>query len=439
VRSGHSVLTELQLTYLTIMKELLLHYIWQHRLFITDNLRTSEGETIEVLNVGKHNTDAGPDFFNAKIKIGQTLWAGNVEIHIHSSDWTKHHHHTDKSYNSVILHVVDQADTDIFRLDGAKIPQLVLKYSKQIEANYEQLLLEEKWIACESKIATVPAIFIQDWKNVLLTERLEQKTIAIKMLLANNQQHWEEAFYITMARNFGFGTNSQAFENLAKSLPLSILGKHKDNLFQIEALLLGQAGLLNIENTDEYSAKLKKEYSHLASKFSLESIDVEDWRLLRIRPDNFPHIRIAQFAAFIHSSTKLFSKIVEHPNIEYLRVVFACQPSDYWESHYLLGKASPIRKKHLGSNSINSILINTVVPFLFCYAEIKGDEILKEKALLLLYQIPSEQNSILSCWAKLGIESTTAFDSQALIQLKRVYCDDKKCLRCRIGHKVLTT
>jgi hypothetical protein len=421
------------------MKELLLHYVWKHKLFINNNLTSTENDSIEIIDVGKHNTDAGPDFFNAKIKIGATLWAGNVEIHPHSSDWVKHHHHTDKSYNSVILHVVERADTEIHRTDGAKIPQLELKYPTQIDSNYEQLLLEEKWVACESKIAAVPDIFIQDWKNVLVAERLEQKMSVISTILFDNQQHWEEAFYITLARNFGFGTNSQVFEKLAKSLPLSILNKHKDNLFQIEALLLGQADLLGVDKADEYTAKLRREYQFLATKYKLQALEGSAWKFLRIRPDNFPHIRIAQFAALIHSSTKLFSKILENPNIEYLRELFVCQPSDYWVAHYTFGKTSPMLYKNLGIQSIHNVLINTVVPILFCYAEIKEDEALKGKAVYLLNQIPAEQNNIITGWEKLGVKAPTAYDSQALIHLKKMYCDEKKCLRCRIGHKVLTT
>jgi Protein of unknown function (DUF2851) len=421
------------------MKELLLHYVWKHKLFTSNELSTTENERIEILDVGKHNTDAGPDFFNAKIKIGETLWAGNVEIHTHSSDWLRHHHHTDKKYNSIILHVVDRADVEIYRLDGAKIPQLELKYPKEIDLNYEQLLSDEKWVACESKIAIVPPIFIQNWKNALLTERLVQKSTAIKSLLVENRQHWEEAFYISLARNFGFGTNSEAFECLAKSLPFSILSKNKENLFQIEALLFGQSGLLTQLNGDEYASKLKKEYDFLASKYNLQATEGTQWKKMRLRPDNFPHIRIAQFAALIHCSTKLFSKVVKNTNIEALRNIFICQPSEYWQSHYSFSKESPIKNKKLGVLSINGILINTVFPFLFCYADIKEDDILKEKAIFLLDQIPAERNSIISGWAKLGIESSTAYDSQALIQLKKMYCDEKKCLRCRIGHKVLTT
>jgi hypothetical protein len=420
------------------MKESILHYVWQNKLFVSQGIKTTDGERVEIIDVGRINTDAGPDFFNAKIKIGDTLWAGNVEIHTASSEWNKHNHQQDKAYDSVILHVVLQADSDVYRIDGTKIPQLELKFPQQIETNYELLFSQQKWIPCADKINQVPFIVIQSWKNALLTERLEQKMRAIEHLLDENSQHWEEAFYITLARSFGFGTNSQAFERLAKSLPVSVLGKHKDQQFQLEALLFGQAGLLDIEEYDEYSSSLKKEYGFLRSKYELDPLEKSEWKLLRLRPDNFPHVRIAQFAALIHSSTKLFSKIVENPNLEYLRTLFACKPSIYWETNYLFGSESKVRTKRLGEQSINGLIINTVIPFLFCYADQKKNDELKDRALQILEQLESERNAIITGWRNIGLNADNAFDSQSLLQLKKQYCDAKKCLRCRIGHKVLT-
>jgi len=420
------------------MKESILHYIWQQKLFTQQGLQTTDGEMVEVVDVGKINTDAGPDFFNAKVKIGNTIWAGNIEIHTLASDWKKHNHQSDKSYDTVILHVVKKADVDVFRPDGEKIPVLELQYPTEIEQNYEALISEKKWIPCADKIADVPAIFIHSWKNALLAERLLLKTSHIQNLLTDNNQHWEEAFYITLARSFGFGTNSQAFEMLAKALPISILGKHKNDLFQIEALLFGQAGLLETENKDNYFQKLKKEFDFLKLKYDLKPISGSQWKLLRLRPDNFPHVRIAQFAAVIHSSTKLFSKIIELPEVDYLISLFRCEPSEYWKSHYLFGEKSTEKSKKLGKSSIYSLLINTVIPFVFYYADRKGNEELKEKATALLEKIPAERNSIVSGWQNLGMEINSAYDSQAFLQLKKVYCDNKNCLRCRIGHKVLT-
>jgi len=420
------------------MKESILHYVWQNKLFTAHDLKTTDGEKLEIIDVGRNNTDAGPDFFNAKIRIGETLWAGNVEIHTCSTEWFRHNHQWDKTYDSVILHVVLKADSEVYRRDGDKIPQLELNYPKQIEFNYDNLFLEQKWIPCSDKISLVPSIFIQSFKSALLTERLEQKMNSIEQLLSENNQHWEEAFYITLARSFGFGTNSQAFESLAKSVSISILGKHKENILQLEALLFGQAGLLNTDIGDEYLVRLKKEYDFLQVKYGLVPIEGSQWKLLRLRPDNFPYVRIAQFAALIHSSKKLFSKIVENPQIEAMRKLFETEPSDYWKSSYLFGHKSSLHTKKLGTQSINGIVINTVVPFLFCYASHKNNDELKNKALQMLEELPKENNSIVNGWTNLGLESKNAYDSQALIQLKKQYCDERKCLRCRIGHKVLT-
>ena len=277
---------------------------------------------------------------------------------------------------------------------------------------------------------------VNDWKNSLLVERLEQKTEMIETLLSQSNNHWEEAFYVSMARSFGFGTNSEAFERLARSLPMSILAKHKDNIFQLEAMLFGQAGLLENTVNDEYQLNLQKEYRFLQSKYQLKPIESSEWKLLRLRPDNFPHVRLSQFAALIHRSTKLFSKIIESDNLQVMRGLFICEVSDYWKKHFLFGKESSVSGKRLGSKSIDILLINTVVPFLFAYFKKKNSD--NDIALKLLELIPAEKNVIIRKWMELGIGAFSAFDSQALLQLKKKYCDEKKCLRCRIGHKVLS-
>ena len=420
------------------MKESILHYVWQFKLFFQNSMQTSEGIPLEIIDIGKPNYDAGPDFFNAKIRIDDIIWAGNIEIHWRSSDWNKHGHQKNKAYNNVILHVVSEIDAEAFTADDKKIPQVQLRYPDSIDRNYESLLKDKKWIACEDKIGQIPDIVIETWKNALLSERLQQKTSSISELLDNSQQHWEEAFYITLARNFGFGVNNQPFENLAKSLPLSILGKHKDRLSDIEALLFGQSGLLSDVNTNApYPNDLKRDFAFLQKKYGLTPIDASQWKLLRLRPDNFPHIRIAQFASLIHSSSKLFSKIIDKPTINYLRKLFVCQPSEYWTKHYTFKKESHARTKRIGTKAIDALLINTVVPFLFCYGEKKQEQEYKDIALSLLEEIPPENNAIINAWKTLNLLSTSAYDSQALLQLKKEYCDNKKCLRCRIGHKIV--
>jgi hypothetical protein len=378
------------------MKESILHYIWQQKLFIAHSLSSTDGEAIEVIDVGKANTDAGPDFFNAKIRIGATVWAGNIEIHVQSSDWNKHNHQSDKAYDSTILHVVKTADTDIYRSNGEKIPQLELKYPQYIEENYEDLISAQKWIPCVGKFEKVQHVFVQDWISTLLTERLEQKMNAIDAILKENNNHWEEAFYVVLARSFGFGINSQAFEMTARSLPLSVIAKHKSNLFQLEALLLGQAGFLEDKALDEYTSALKKEYDFLSVKYNLKKISVEQWKLLRLRPDNFPHIRMAQLAALIHNSSKLLSRIIDTPEINTLTKLFQSEPSEYWKTHYLLGHETVKRSKKLGTAAIHGLLINTVIPFLFCYATRKGNQELKEKSLSLYELLPAEKNTIIT-------------------------------------------
>ena len=420
------------------MKESILHYIWQQKLFNAHSLRSTDGEAIEVIDVGKANTDAGPDFFNAKIRIGATIWAGNIEIHVQSSDWNKHNHQSDKAYDSTILHVVKTVDTVIYRSNGEKIPQLELEYPQYIEENYEKLISAQKWIPCADRLEKVVHVFIQDWITTLLSERLEQKMNAIDAILKDNNNHWEEAFYIILARSFGFGINSQAFEMLARSLPLSVIAKHKSNQFQIEALLFGQAGFLENNKQDEYASALKKEYDFLSAKYNLKKISVEQWKLLRLRPDNFPHLRIAQLATLIHSSSKLLSRVIDAPEIDALTKLFQSEPSEYWKTHYLLGHESVKKSKKLGKTAINGLLINTVIPFLFCYATRKDNQELKEKSLHLYELLPAEKNTIITKWKLVGLQPETAFDTQALLQLKKHYCDDKKCLRCRFGHQILS-
>lgn len=421
------------------MRESILHYVWQQKLFTTHALHSTDGELLEIIDVGKLNTDAGPDFFNAKIRIGDTIWAGNVEIHTLASDWQKHQHQNDKNYDNIILHVVKTADTVIRRSNGEPIPQLELTYSQLIENKYNQLINEQKWIPCADKFNEVHHLFIKSWITNLLTERLEFRTEAISKILNEKNQHWEEAFYIILARSFGFNTNSQAFETLARSLPLSVISKYKNDLFQLEALLFGQAGFLEKPSDDNYVVKLKSEYSFLRVKYQLKAMKAEQWKLLRLRPDNFPHLRIAQFAALIHKSSGLFSKIVEHPEHETLTGLFQSEPSDYWKNHYLFEHESISKTKKLGKASIDGLLINTVIPFLFYYASRKGNQELKDRAIQLFEQLPAENNAITKAWATLGVKIENAFDSQALLHLKKYYCDDKKCLRCRICHKILTS
>ncbi len=422
------------------MKEFVLHYIWQHKLFVQSCLRTTDGDSVEVIDVGKPNTNAGPDFFNAKVKIGKTLWAGNVEIHTLSSDWNKHNHQHNPAFQNVILHVVKKADVPIFLSDGERVPQLELLYPQAIEVNYESLLASSKWIACADKINAVPAIYIQSWMEALLLERLEQKVEEINALLLKNNNHWEETFFVLLCKSFGFSVNGDAFVALAKSTPWSVVQKNRNSISQLEALLFGQSGLLDQTNeADPYVVSLKREYAFQQHKYDLNKCTADLWRLLRLRPDNFPAIRIAQLVSLLFTQQKLFSKIIENPDIAVLQGLFeTIEPSAYWQSHYLLGVSSVVKSKKMGIGSIRSILINAVVPMVFCYASNKNNQKLKDKALAMLDELPAESNLITRKWIEIGLKINSASDSQALIQLFKYFCEEKKCLRCNIGHKVLT-
>ncbi len=418
------------------MKESILHYIWFSKLYDKRDLHTTDNEPVEVVHTGTPNSDAGPDFFNAKIKIGNTLWAGNVEIHIKSSDWYKHHHQTDSNYDNVILHVVKEADTDIKQSKGEKIPQLQLNIPQHILNNYGTLVQSQKWISCEDKVSTVDEILIYSFIEKMLIERLKTKTEAIEVLLKDSENNWEQAFYISLARSFGFGLNSDAFERLARKTPLSILAKHKDQIFQLEALLLGQAGFLEESQIDDYHNNLKKEYTFLQKKYQLKSLKKADWKYLRLRPDNFPIIRIVQFAQLIHYSNHLFSKIIELKNLKELRQLLQFSVSEYWQKHYSFGKPSTFSRKRMGRNSVDILIINTIVPYLFLYS--LKNNITSNRALELLKELPPEENNIIRKWKKQGIEVENAGQTQALLHIYKNYCTDKKCFRCTIGHKVLT-
>lgn len=419
--------------------EAFLHYIWKLKLFDFSNLTTTEKESIEIIKVGTHNHHAGPDFSNARIRIGKTLWAGSVEIHKKSSDWTKHQHQQDAAYQNTILHVVYEYDTPAYRPTGnSPIPTLVLKnrIPQQYLQRYWQLLNNNSWVPCAAQLPKLPAINSL-WLDRMAAERLEYKYKAIKLDLEQTQYNWETVFYRFLARSFGLQQNTAPFEALAKSLPLLILAKHKQQLHQLEALIFGQAGFLTTAPKDAYTKTLQKEYRFLQKKYQLTGLLASSWKFGRMRPANFPTIRLAQFATLIHQSKHLFSKILETEEVQALRSMFSIQLGGYWNTHYQLDEPSIFRRKQLGKRSVDLILINTIAPFLFSYGRYKGDERYQQRALQLLESLQPEQNALVNTWKSLGLTAKNAQDSQALIQLKKTYCDAKRCLRCAIGHQIL--
>jgi len=423
------------------MPERLLHYIWQQKLFMRFKQQTTDGRLIEVIDVGKLNTDGGPDFFNAKIKIDGQVWAGNVEIHINASDWYNHHHDVDQAYDSIILHVVMRADCEVSRTDGQPITQCELKIPEGIQHKYLDWLVSETFIPCQNDITKVPKIYIEDWKSSLLSDRFLKKTKAINDLLTMYGNNWEEIFYITLAHYFGFHTNGVPFEMLAKQTPLSYIGKHRDNLFQLEAILFGQAGMLIDglnETKDDYFCLLQREYNFLQKKFELSPIEGSLWKRLRMRPDNFPTVRIAEFAALLNKSDHLFATLLGAETIGEMQKILEVETSEYWDTHYVFNQPSIMHKKHLGKNAINTLIINVVIPFLFAYGLDREQEALEQRAELLLDKVQAEENSIVKNWKNIGLEVRSAADSQALIHLHEHYCSDHRCLHCRIAKQIFS-
>lgn len=418
-----------------------LHYVWKFRLFDRIDLKTDDGEELEILSVGMHNTDSGPDFHNARIRIGETVWAGNVEVHLSASDWQKHGHTTDNAYGNVVLHVVYHNDEPLVLPNGRKVPTLQLKnrVPDDLYNRYHQMIFgNQSIIPCESSIGGIDNLIMHNWLTRVLVERLEKRSEAVVNTLNLNRGDWEETFYQFLAVNFGFKINALPFELMAKSLPQLTLAKHKNNPMQIEALIFGQAGFLDTELKDEYPLKLKKEYDFLRKKYNLKPIENHLWKFMRLRPQNFPTIRLAQFATLIVQSNHLFSKILEIKDIDNLRDLFsAIKVNDYWDDHYRFDVLSKPLPKTFGASSVDILLINTLALFLFSYGKQHQQQYYISRSLKLLENLPAERNNITEDFTNLGLKINNAFESQALLELKNNYCNYKKCLQCGVGNKIL--
>lgn len=415
------------------MTERLLQFIWQFQYFNKGDLQTTTGEEIQIISPGTYNTNQGPDFTDAKIKIGKTLWAGHVELHLLSSDWNKHKHQHDKNYINVILHVVWEDDFPDYNMPVLNLKNRVAKILLQ---KYEELMNTKRFIPCENRISSVKPIVLQSWKERLLAERLTRKSAVVETFLDQNNQHWEETFWWLLARNFGIKINADAFEAMARSIPVNILAKHKNQIHQLEALLMGQANLLTDKFTDDYSILLQREYEFYKNKYKLKP-GIYTPFFLRMRPGNFPTIRLAQLAMLIHNSEHLFSKIKETDSLKDVKKRLDVTANDYWHYHYRFDDTSSFKKKNLGAAMVDNILINTVCTVLFAYGHFNSEQKCKEKAVQWLEEITAESNSITKAFVQAGLQIKNAHDSQALIELKNEYCSNKKCLDCAIGNALL--
>ncbi len=423
------------------IREDLLYYVWSLKCFDLNSLTTQDGQQIQILNVGYRNHDSGPDFLEAKLRIGNKTWVGNIEMHVLASDWQKHGHEDDPAFQNVILHVVYVADITIQLPNGEHLSCLEMRdrISPSITGQHHTWMKAVTWIPCQDNERSIESPIMVAWYERLLVERLSQKTERIKTVLEVTKNDWEETFYRQLGRNFGFKKNSEAFEMLTASLPHKIILKHKDKLMQIEALFFGQAGLLDKDFIDEYPKKLQKEYLFLQKKYNLTPLKSQQWKFMRMRPANFPTIRIAQFSVLLYRATHLLSKMLAVQSLQEIVHMFGSEVSGYWKSHYIFDKATVYKSRKLGKKSIHLILINTVVPFLFLYGKHHHQAGLQDKALKLLSETPPESNQIIKKFSDLGFTAQSAFDTQALLQLKKHYCDQKKCLQCAIGNAILKT
>ncbi len=423
------------------MNESFLHYIWQFQYFDKKDLKTSTGESITIFNTGHKNTHAGPDFYNAKLRIDSIEWAGSVEIHIYASGWREHKHQDDPAYENVVLHVVWEENEKIIRKDGTLLPTLELRdrVAQGFLLQYKRIIHSRHKIPCANAIGSVPDLIRLSMLDKVLVSRMESKGNNILIALQKSNADWEEICYQMLCKNFGFKVNTEPFLQLAQSLPYKILMKHGDKLTQMEALIFGQAGFLNETIKDDYYLLLKREYNLLCKKYGLEDrkMNKAQWRFLRLRPANFPTLRLAQLASLLYHQKNLFSRLVTMSSLNDLMTTFSIKPSGYWLHHYQFFKKQEKEIPSLGRISMENIIINSIVPMLVAYGKAKDDQRYVDRAIQLLQQIGTEENNILRSWAALGLTSKSAFDSQALIELYNSFCLRRRCLDCNIGFSLL--
>ncbi|MBF4494354.1 DUF2851 family protein [Flavobacterium sp. JLP] len=420
------------------MKEDFLHYLWKFKKFDTLNLKTTQDEQITIIKTGDYLELAGPDFFNAQIKIGDQKWAGNVEIHLKSSDWYLHHHEKDIAYQSVILHVVWEHDTEIFRENNTEIPVLVLKdfVSSDVINNYSALMTAKSWIFCEKHLVDIDDFVFKNWQERLFFERLERKSKFIYDLLEETNSDWEAVLFCLLAKNFGLNTNGNSFLQIAKALPFSIIRKESFEVENLEALFFGTSGLLQSEKEDVYFTDLKFRYFFLLHKYQLERSYIEPVQFFKHRPDNFPTIRLSQLANLYHKHQNLFSKVIPLKSVKSVYDLLAVSTSLYWQNHYQFDKESPKKAKSLSKSFLDLIILNTIIPVQFAYSNKMGES-MPEDLITFMTEVAPEKNAVIDKFESFGISSKNAFETQTLLELKNEYCNQKGCLNCALGMELL--
>jgi hypothetical protein len=424
------------------MKEEFLHYLWKYRLYDPAALIDTRGNKIEVIFPGEYNRDSGPDFFNTRLRIDEIEWAGNVEIHVKASDFENHRHNTDPAFDNVILHAVAENDRQVFNSKGKEVLTSVMSFDPVVYDKYLSLVNNPFTIACQSGISGIDTIYKQNWFEALAIERIQEKSDYITGIYSSTGNDWDETFYRILSRYFGFRVNTEPFEMLAMALPFRIIRKHSDNLLQLEALLYGSAGMLDDglfreASDDEYYLHLAREYRILSAKYSLRPVHGKIWKFSRLRPANFPTIRISQLAAMLSVTGGLFSRVLEAADLKSLRSLFEVTASEYWNDHFVFGRRSRSYMKGVGSQAADIILVNAVIPLLFIYGKSRDSHEICDRAISFLEEIDPEENSIIEEWKKAGVEAESAVISQALIQLRNNYCRKRRCLECRIGSKLV--
>lgn len=419
------------------MKEAFLHYLWQNQLVDLSQLILNH-EPVEIIHPGWPNNDAGPDFFNIRIKLDGTIWAGNAEIHVKSSDWQHHGHQNDPAYDNVILHLVVDHDQEINNSKGMPVPTVRMHYDSALWKRYEYLLNAKSWIPCQDDIHIIPPQKIRFWLYKLAVERIEQKAGEMSRFLEISTMNWEELLYVFLGRYFGAPANTLPFEILTRNLSFNLVSKNKDDLLMIEAMLFGQAGFLDGQNEDPYFIALKKEYLFARRKYGLIPADKGMWKFSKMRPAHFPSIRIGQFASLLAHREHLFSNIIEAESKEQIEQLFDIKASEYWDEHYNFGKKSKRKTtKVIGDQLINILIINVVIPLWVLYGQKHDEQSFIDRALGVLEELNPEKNNIIRKWKEIGVEASSALDSQALLQLKKKYCDYKRCLDCKIGNLII--